>query len=387
MVKRIPFVLIFVALQLCCSASIITSIVPSPENQTTKVLVCDAPPPDSFRITATNTETGTITLSWIPAWVGANHTLEVLKKATSGTWVPENTFYNVPGSLYNVPNLLYGSEYRFKIATNCTSGEPSYKTAIIDGIVLILDLVLAGRTPISPVIVEECSTIDYLAHNWVGFKVASNTGGSNPTVYNYFELGTSGDVGSQKVQIKRVIYGPRILASDEIFNFPKIPFPLKVMIFDKTFKVFELIGVNKYTIGYLTVYFNEINHTFKICKDPNHDWDNHYTFEMLTAVSANGFLSPENSERLDLTSKTSKNFTVQSPIKDRLNIFIAGIPLGKGSIMIQLLNLRGQTVFEQDFNSDSDKMSIPVAFLPAGLYILRIETAGQVQSIKIVKPE
>ncbi|MBK6997757.1 MAG: fibronectin type III domain-containing protein [Lewinellaceae bacterium] len=110
---------------------------------------CHAPPPDSFRMTAAGAHF--VSLAWQPVWIGATHTLVVLKLESDGvSWLPIDTFPTIPGDSFTVNNLLYGSKYRFAISTKCANGDPSDVQAFTgppSG--LILDLVLNGRTPIN----------------------------------------------------------------------------------------------------------------------------------------------------------------------------------------------------------------------------------------------
>ncbi|MFN0216715.1 MAG: fibronectin type III domain-containing protein, partial [Saprospiraceae bacterium] len=129
--------------------------------------VCTAPAPDSFRITGIGGDF--IALAWNPVWVGAIHTLEVLENDGTGGWIPLDTFPDLPGGSFTVEGLNAGTEYRFILATNCASGETSEIKTIIDGITLIVDLVINGRNPVSPVPID-CAALP-LNKNWVGFKV------------------------------------------------------------------------------------------------------------------------------------------------------------------------------------------------------------------------
>ena len=56
-------------------------------------------------------------------------------------------------------------------------------------------------------------------------------------------------------------------------------------------------------------------------------------------------------------------------------------------ITIRLINTNGKLVLEKHFEMPLDLISIPIGQLPVGLYLLRIELMGKVQTLKIIKSE
>ncbi len=351
-------------------------------------LTCDAPAPDSFRIT--NTTSNSISLAWQPALAGALHTLEVLEKDPGGGWEPIDTIFNLPGTSYTVSGLQFGQEYRFIIATNCQSGEPSVNTSIIDGIVSIIELVLGGRTPINPTVHEGCPSIDYLAYNWVGFKIESLDGGALQSNHNYFEFKFNGlNGGLPKSLIKRVIYGPAIVAGDYLFVFPEDPIPQIVEIQGSpVFRVFRIKGPNNINpIGVIELTLDQENHTVKFCKAIGEPWNNNYIFSVQTAQKS-GFSPTETDARFD----TSFNMAylqakIQCPINDNLNIIFSTNQKDNGFVIIQLFDIKGTMVFESRFSSLLNEVSIPVESLPNGIYIIKIQTNYEVQTKKVIKSE
>ncbi|MDX1912475.1 MAG: fibronectin type III domain-containing protein, partial [Saprospiraceae bacterium] len=115
---------------------------------------CSLPAPDSFRITSIGGDF--ISLAWNPISTGALHTLVVLEETNQGGWTNFGLFQNLGGSSFTVDGLTGGNKYRFILATNCSNGDPSTLTAIVDGIALIVDLVLASRVPINPQPFSSC---------------------------------------------------------------------------------------------------------------------------------------------------------------------------------------------------------------------------------------
>ncbi len=145
MEKRLQLILLFCAFQFATTPILRADESLPLENHSFKTDQCDAPAPDSFRVTSHGPNF--IDLSWIQAWDGASHTLSVFTKNTIGEWIPFGTFNNITGTSYTVNNIAFDADCKFLLATNCNSGEPSFHKVILYE-KIILDVVIAGRTPI-----------------------------------------------------------------------------------------------------------------------------------------------------------------------------------------------------------------------------------------------
>ncbi len=344
--------------------------------------VCTAPPPDSFRITGAGPSH--ISLGWIPKWVGADHHLSIFRENLSGGW---DFLYSIPGGLvdsYTFSNLEFNTKYRFKIATKCSGGlgEPSELVSIVDGITLILDLVLDGRTPINPDQLTGCPTINYQDHNWVGFKIERNSG--TISTANYFEFEVE---GPNTPQIKRDLTESKIVAGNFNHAYPKLPSPVKVTIEGEfTFRIFQVKGPYSFTdIGFLDFKFDDVNHTIQICKSPTEIWDNNYSFTLLTAETAVGFDTPQILNRSNSFLHNHESFVVQNPFSETLNIFFPNLTNETSMANVTLVSSSGQTVFEQQFIQSTDGFSITTGTLTPGIYFLRIETGNTIQTLKVFK--
>jgi len=354
-----------------------------------KLEICNAAAPDSFRVESGGSTF--VTLAWSPAWVGAEHTLKVYKKnEDTSAWDLINTFYDVPGASVTVSSLQYAAEHRFIIATNCISGEPSELTSSIDHINLILDLMVAGRNPVNPVPVQGmCSMINYQNYNWVGFVIkVSNSFTPTSTLYEFkAEYDNNGNLYPV---IKRVQeYGP-IMALGKpqgwpAFAYPKKTAPQVVRIDGSTtflvrhyYTETDFIPVGEVTVNLVEGFPN----TIIFCPNPN--WNLAYEFRPLTAQLANGFSAGGNllgktDFRIDLEVK------VQSPFTDFIQIFL---PLGlsmEEPMVINIMSLDGQILFQQKVNSLSEMILVPTHSLANGLYLIRIETKQGIQTHKAVK--
>lgn len=351
--------------------------------------VCNVPAPDSFRVTGT---TGpVISLTWHPVSFGTLHTLTVLEKHTSGNWNLLYSYYNVPGEDFDVSSMQYGREYRFVIATNCNNGETSDLTRSIDFINLILDLTLAGRTPLNPEPLEGCPSINYQTNNWVGFSIQAPRPGGN-LITKYFEFAEGSFQGEPIPAIKRDD-NFWLVASNLAGEFPIQPFPLHVLIQGSySFEIFHRKGFPiPYHIGTLKVVdFQPANKTVKICKD-QFNWDQNYLFTMLTATSTAMFSQSINDGRNEEPGikpfASKKRPIVQTPFTDLLTISFPEQSFEQGEAFIQLLNTAGQVLFASHFDATLGQVSLPVESFSIGLYILRIEIDGNPLILKVVKAE
>lgn len=353
-----------------------------PDNLVQRTELCETPPPDSFHMTSAGAHF--VSLAWEPIWVGAKHTLVVFEQMDSSTsWAPLDTIHDVSGDSYTVENLKYGTKYRFAISTNCTNGEPSGLQAYTgppSG--LILDLVLNGRTPTDPTTVPPCSVIPFENFDWVGFRVA--TGLNLGSIANFFEFA----VGEDGVPlIKRVSYGPHIVATDLDGNFPQhLPNLPKIELQSWHFLIKRVDGVEPVTIGRLRIAYNpSVNpKTVQICMVNLPPWSPGYSFTVHTAQSSTGMQPVLNFDRDAENILPMGKFLVENPVGETLNIF----PEADSSLPFPakacLINITGQRVLCQTFDNASHR-SIPLSSLPSGPYILRIESPHGIQTLKVIK--
>jgi len=384
----LPWLLFYTFFPIC--TSLFASEEPSGKSNNSPLqILCDAPAPDSFRVT--NGGSSFVTLSWSPAWAGANHTLKVLRKnEIFNTWDLVNTFPNVSGSSFTVTELQYKAEHRFIIATKCTSGEASDLTSSIDHINLILDLTLAGRTPLGPTPVSgACPTIKYKSYPWVGFKIATSNNFSPPSTFYEFVASYDGS-GNLYPVIKRVEeFGPIMGLGNPSwspgFVFPKNPFPKVVPIEGSTtFLVRHYISASNFIpVGNVTVDLIEgAPNTIRFC--PN-NWNQGYELIPLTAQFANGFSPTGDNLFVKKDLEFENKVKAQSPFNDFLQIFLTPALTREESILFSLVSLDGQTVFQQKVEALSETLLVPTNFLSEGFYLLRVQTKHELQTIKIVK--
>jgi len=382
MAKKIPLLLLCCAVYLASSPVFATN---EPVMQSHKADECNAPAPADFNITSIGGNF--IALVWIPVWVGANHTLDILENDGAGGWITIETINNVPGSSYTVEDLESGKEYRFILATNCSNGEPSELKSVIDGITLIIDLAIIGRNPNNPVAVD-CSSIP-LNQNWVGFKVEYVSSGIS--IVNLFELvvveaNSPSNNFFSKVEIRRVYRVHPIVAIDQDEFWPNCDNPLIPNV-GTPFRMARLFGngPNKELIGWLNLVQNSSS-SISICPDYNHPilpWKNAYKFTALVSSKANNM--PGCGNRSDNITAVYADLKAQSPFDQTLHVFFPPSFSENNNTNIRLLNAQGQMVLDQKLEIITTEVALPVRILTPGIYILQVESEGEVHSLKVIK--
>jgi Secretion system C-terminal sorting domain/Fibronectin type III domain len=353
----------------------------NPEKNILVAEICDAPAPDSFRITSIG---GTfITLSWKPAWEGANHIIYVSKKTSSGGWAAQFILPNVSGNTITVDSLEGGKDYRFRIATKCPSGDPSELTAFVDDHTAIVELTLIGRNPKNPKPIN-CIGIPYQSYKWVGFMV-SGEGESN-----FFEVQVNDDSNNPLAYIRRVVTANPIVAVDQTGNFPNNFQPI-IPDVPAPFGMVRLSTNNNSQpeiIGRIDVSLHKTPPRLDICVESSTQfpWKNGYTFTSMTAKET--IISPTGGAGQGF-GKTpfTQQIEVQNPFKDELHVLFPQLFTEVGKVSIHLLNTNGRIVFEQKTELFSSELTFPFGGLSSGVYFLVIETDKEVQVLKVLKSE
>jgi hypothetical protein len=352
------------------------------ENSSQPVVVCDAPAPDSLRVTSKGGSF--ISLAWKPAWEGANHVVYVSEKNDLGGWTALKTFPNVPGNSLTVDNLEGGKQYRFRIATKCPSGEPSELTAFVDDQTTIVELTLIGRNPKDPEDVD-CMGILYQSFEWVGFKVIGE-GESN-----IFEVQVNENSSSPAAYIRRVITANPIVAADQSGTFPSnfqqiIP---NVIAPFRMVRLFTNNNPQKEVIGEINISLHKDPPKLDICVDASQfPWKNNYQFKTLTA-NETIFIPTGGGVKIQGFAKepTVHRVQAQNPFNDRLSLFFPPDFVDIGMISIKLINTNGQIVLEQKSEFSSSELTFLVDVLPNGTYFLIVETDKELQVLKVFKSE
>ncbi|MBK6997756.1 MAG: T9SS type A sorting domain-containing protein [Lewinellaceae bacterium] len=81
----------------------------------------------------------------------------------------------------------------------------------------------------------------------------------------------------------------------------------------------------------------------------------------------------------------NEKFVGENPINESLNIAPLESTSLQNVINVWLINMTGQIVLRHQFGSGPNIPSIPTNKLPAGPYILRIDSENDIQIVKVIK--
>jgi len=373
MAKKVFFVLFLGLLHLSATSIFATGEPVQPASTSLNTEACNAPPPDSFRVTSIGGSF--VSLAWTPAWINATHTLTVSKKDANGNWIVEYTLPDVPGSSFSVDQLIGGKNYKFTIRTKCGTGEPSELTSSIEHIAAIVELTIAGRNPSNPQPIG-CNGIKYQDHDWVGFSVRGEGASS------LFEVVINEDSDVPIAYINRVhVESGTIVATDDNGVAPTLIAPEVPNVF-LPFQMWHLGPIDTKIGAVGLVIHTKKPPTIDLCPDPNKPMKSGYTFTALTAESVQSADRPGKGIR---ENHFTPRVQVQNPFKDDLCIFVPQDIIENGGATIHLFDTNGRTVFLQKLDYLSPKVSFPISWFSPGVYILQIKTNAFAQSLRVIK--
>lgn len=338
--------------------------------------VCDAPPPDSFRVTSIGSTF--VTLAWTPAWQGALHFIELKKQDGNGNWNADRIFYDVPGAGIFIDSLEAGQKYQASIATKCIDGGVGILSPPVEIISLIVDLTIVGRVPKDPKPIL-CENIPYNNYEWLGFRV------SRPGQSSMFEVRIPAG-GYPYAYIDRVLpMSGNIVATNSSNTYPNAIQPI---VFNVTlpFQVTEEISFGNFVpIGFINVEKTSILGQVNICPVPNKPWNSIYTFNMLyadeLAEALPGTERPSNPE----DKLTNNKIRAQSPFKDNLTLFIPDYLIGKENFSIRIWDLNNRQRFNYKFDYLDSQISLSLNNLTQGIYFLEICSDEFHSLLKVLK--
>ncbi|MFN0216392.1 MAG: T9SS type A sorting domain-containing protein [Saprospiraceae bacterium] len=108
-----------------------------------------------------------------------------------------------------------------------------------------------------------------------------------------------------------------------------------------------------------------------------------YKIEILGSYG--GFRSVDPSRSASISPSPSAVLASPNPFSNILEVFPAQINASR--ITLQLFNLSGQKVIDQQFPGGQEQYALSTESLSPGFYMLRIEADGEVQTLKVVKSE
>lgn len=189
---------------------------------------CNAPPPDSFRITGFGY--GYVSLAWTPASPGDDHLITVYQEFNNN-WDSIYSVFVENSSAYtiNVPNP--STPYKFGIRTTCADRSPSVlQGPTLGPTAFVVDLTLNGRHPTqtqSP----DCHNmaIPQGPSDWIGFEIYEMDEGMkvNSTLFEVVPTPNDPHIAAY---VKRIQGSPnnkiRLVAANNQFKWPTNNLPI-----------------------------------------------------------------------------------------------------------------------------------------------------------------
>lgn len=374
MAKKTLFLAIFIAFSLFCNLGFTEA---KGYAALTQVESCDAPAPDSFRVTGIGGYF--MSLKWRPV-AGVNaYFLLVSQLDSAGNLIPNQVFPNITDTLITVYGLEGGKKYQLKLSSKCSNGDVSSLTAIIDGITLIVDLTLGGRIPDKPYVISG-SGIPYQSLNWLGFRVTGE-GASG-----LFEVKVN-DLGFEPLAwIKRVYLADNIVATNSNGLFPNPLNPIYQDV-DIPFRI-ENILLTDPVIGKVDIAKFESPTGLKMVKiekaSTNPPWKSQYA---LTVLAADKVISPdEGGTNQGLVMNDGNKFiSAASPFTDHLELKINDSELLVNKVSFFIFDGVGQLVSTGTLNVADANHRVQTHNWSNGIYYLICNSGQERTVLKVIK--
>ncbi len=346
---------------------------------------CDAPAPDSFRVTSFSYNF--VTLAWNPVAAGDDHFLTVFRENPNNGW---DSLYSVllfDATSYTVSNMDPQKRHKVQISTVCpdgTIGTPSPPVFPPHGV--IVELVLFGDPPNIPVEVD-CHNMMYTSPEikWVGFKI-SRPDGEGGELSNYFQFEKVYNDQDVEARLKRVETDNVLVAANLVGLWPDHIEP--VVKANMLFKVGKVENGILNPIGFVLMTINPGGiPSVDICQiknDPNRPWNPLYDFKAIIVQ-----IQPEcqgciPDPELSTPGKKNNMVKVQNPVSEYLSVFFTETSFMGGSKKFTLIDINGKVIIREQFYVAEPQVAIPLGKSMPGLYFLQIESEGDVQIVKIV---
>lgn len=373
MIKQISKTLVFFFLLLSSSLPAVPPVV-EPSNSASAPAgeqLCNLPPPSYFAMTSAGPTWVTLTWNSVPSAV-AYHI--ITREVATGNIVDNST---VPANFttLTINNLTPSTSYESRIWSVCANGQDGPTYTITFPETVILDLVVSGYQAPAGCLQEACKLEkinQVCSFSWTStattyFKVRRKTGGGPE---HYFMLKTPGNILDVYPEIN-----------------PNSPFTFEEENNAGQFILIKCMGgpVARFSTVHLSLSqegelfregANENNLDFVICK-----------LETCNQGRPAGSVPWQDSHKLKTAAAA---FVVASPnpFTDQLTVQINPLVSDASEqVTLRLYDMQGFEVFASQTPGGPQIHKIPAANLLPGVYFLRVETATQVQTIKVVKAQ
>ncbi len=366
MAKKLLFCLLFASIQAFTFAS-------SPW----RIQFCDAPAPTNFEVTSMASDL--VTLGWDPSVAGATHTLELMIEE-NGAWITLWINPEVPGESIVLDNLEPGS-YLARLATNCESGEAGINVIDLNFDFKIIDLVVVGRLPKNPEIVQDCNQILYWKYEWVGFIILEK----ETNRYYIFEIDINTSDWSDHVFVRR-LHNESIVAVNDFGIFPTMPNQLVNVYSPIKFHDLENPNIEVGHVILERVFPFPGPIVLKMCNllsDPNKPWSNSYEFIPLVANDVIIDLPPDNASENNLVQEPISEISVRNPIINTVDIKISSEISEKQNTVFEIYDVNMKLREMYSSSVLGTEFQIPFDNHLPGVYFLVINSMHVFKLIKM----
>lgn len=335
-----------------------------------KALSCDVPAPLNFKVL----ETGPSSVKFI--WeVSAPSFAYRIRVYRSSDSLLLSTTVTVPGAAFSSIAITGNVSCYAKINTICEDGSQSpYNAESAPFIGYILDLVIQGYTPSSsPVSCRIDANFEfcpYLTDSTANFRVQLK---SNPTIGRGFSMtknsggnyvlhtGFPND-GNQIFWLKADGFNPDTVGREKYQITLSNGLPIAV------FQAYFVTNID----SKLQCSSIRLNYEIVQLKDENRPIN-----------SPQGQIRERTDQIISFLSQPATVYP--NPFSNNLDVYLSQNTTEQ--VQLQLYNLAGQKVLDQQFTGGQAQYSLSTASLSPGFYLLRIEADGEVQTLKVVKSE
>jgi len=361
MLAKLDKALVILFLALCGSLQAVPSIIEpiNPASAAINTQVCNLPPPSFFSMIQAGPTW--IKLSWSPVASAAAYHI-ITKEVVTGNVVDNRI---VPASITSlvVDTLTPNTAYESRIWSVCANGQDGSNSNVALSRTIIIDVVIGGYPAPSECMMEECELVD--TTSGCSFLWASNA-------QTYFK-------------IRKATSGPeRYFMITTVDNRVKL-YPDENENSDINFLGVDSSFVKMYCAGYsgpiarVVATRNPFTGSGELLRHTTAE--NHQDFLVFRLVPCS---SQGRSENQPPTTPVAFITATPNPFTEQLEVQVL-FPVKSEQVLLRLFDRQGREVVVRQLPGGLEKHSLPTAELPPGFYFLRAESAGQTQTIKVVK--
>ncbi|MEQ1745000.1 MAG: T9SS type A sorting domain-containing protein [Saprospiraceae bacterium] len=365
MIQRINRTVVFLFMALSSSLQAMPPVI-EPSNlapESTSAQVCNLPPPSIFNMISAGPTWVLLGFNTVPGATG----YRILTKEVATGITVEDVVVPAIANTHKVKNLTPATNYESWIWSICPNGQQGSGSTQALSSTIIIDVVVGGYPVPSGCLYEECElvnmgpgcTFDWNSAEITYFKVFHRNGGPE----RLFVVKTPGDVANLHPEEN----------NNSGFSFEDVN-GRYVLISRTGVGVIARISAARHMVAIGELYREDtlMNHQdYRIIRLG--DCPEGRSGEPISWSKVGIQLAPA-----DLVIAAPNPFTDQLDV--RINFPIASEP-----VTIRLFNIQGQEVSAQQEKGGLQKYSLQTTDLKPGVYFLRVESAGQTQTIKVVK--